>query len=456
MKAKKASQDKQYFLKNTEGFLFTHLFASGSIQDKLVDLLKCDAEIRPVSLSIELLSGIRDHGKSIVYINRFPDKFPGKTITLFPLKETRSAAKKSSLKYDELLIRLFEPVGSNISHVLSVEQSGFNAEIKTVDLKNFPVENDHLTPCIKYHLIIEDKDPIIVSQYMNERLLDSLSVSFLGKELVGNILANKNSVIEFIRDINKRFQLSLISSIESAESSKISISGTGDIQTDPAKLNLEELRLAPDTSIRILLDTCTRKQMPVKTFVFAVKGMSEELRAKFMSNMSRNRRNEVRDGMRIWEPEASEIMQAQKELAWVIIELGEKHEIKISKRLQRQLEAIIRGIDNALAARAEKYIESDQFGSSISEINNVILQLLIRRVPRKVLIPALSVLKDNTSRKISYNMTEYSWEILKEDIKHWDRGIEDKKEKITSAAAAQQAVVRTAGLIKREFARSAF
>ena len=114
------------------------------------------------------------------------------------------------------------------------------------------------------------------------------------------------------------------------------------------------------------------------------------------------------------------------------------------------------GGDAALAERAEKYIQSNQFGNSITEINNIILQLLIRKVPRKILVPALSVIQENTSRKISFNMTDFSWELLLEDIKHWDRKTPDEKEKLTSAAAAQQIMVRTAEKIKRDFRRSAF
>ncbi|MCH7782905.1 hypothetical protein IID62_07530 [candidate division KSB1 bacterium] len=154
--------------------------------------------------------------------------------------------------------------------------------------------------------------------------------------------------------------------------------------------------------------------------------------------------------------ELKEILQEQRELAWIIIDLTESGGIKVNKRFQGQLEAIIRSMDAALRKSAEDFIKSNTFTESIKAVNDILLQVLIRRVPRKVLIHSLAYQNDMINKKIGENMTPYSLQLLNEDITQWLKNTKDETEKLTACAAAQRTVMRTAVKIKKEFSRAAF
>ncbi len=146
-------------------------------------------------------------------------------------------------------------------------------------------------------------------------------------------------------------------------------------------------------------------------------------------------------------------MEAQRDFAWVLIELINKSEITINKRLKKRLTTIVNTIDAMLRKRAEEYVRSNQFGESIATVNYVLLQLLLRRVPRKLLIPALSMVREETFKKIERNMTPVSLELLQEDVEYWNRAVQDETEKITATASAQKTMIRTAIKLKKEFSR---
>ena len=113
-------------------------------------------------------------------------------------------------------------------------------------------------------------------------------------------------------------------------------------------------------------------------------------------------------------------------------------------------------MDAALRKSAEEFIKSNTFTESINAVNNILLQVLLRRVPRKILISSLAYQSDVTSKKIGENMTPFSLQLLNEDIAQWKKDTEDEAEKLTTCAAAQRIVMRTAVKIKKEFSQAVF
>ncbi len=456
-KSNKIPAEKEYFIKNPEGLLFTHLFASGGIQDKLNEILKTEVSFKPISLSMQPYHSINDKGKSVVMLSEFSEKIKGKALMLVPIKKVKKTAKKSSMDYKEFLVSSFEPVKYNFERLFKVSPEGCNISCIFAELSNYTNYGEYWCPVIKYNFDCgDDKLDFIAEQYISPGLLTSIYLYYLQEDLPEETKKSKERQLEALKELNKKFQAALVYEIDNFEESKIIIGGDGEALTDPAKLNLEELRLAPDFTIRLILEEITRRGIPAKTIVFAVQGMSEDLRAKILSNMSKNRRTEIRDGLRIWEGTGDEILLAQKEFAWIIVEMGEKSAIQVSRRLQKQLEAIIKEIDRELALRARSYLESGKFDSVIGSLNDVIFQILIRRVPRKVLVSAMTLLSAKLGRILDRNMTEAGMTMLLEDIEHWKSTIEDENDKITITAASKQAVEKKADLIIKEFRRSAF
>lgn len=447
---------KEYFLKNPDGFLFTHLFASGSIQNQLTSLVKQDAELIPLSLQLAPVSRLKSFGKRVVVIMMFPVGFPGTNITLAPLSPVKILASKAQLEYKDFLPRLYEPVASNLSQLIQRSKAEVKINCKYADMSAFPAAKDKYCLWIKYHLNAPGLVKFFMIQCITNELLSSLSRHFLKKEVTSDVSADTEKLLTYIRALNKRYQERLVDTISTSGIGKVGLGGGLPVKGKPISLNLEEFRLSDDRTFRAVLEELSRRRFPLKALVFALSGMSEELRERFLRNMSRNRRAEISEGFSIWEGTKNEALQAQRDLAWVIIDLVEVCKIKVHRRLQSHLEAIIRQLDIALKNRALEYIKSNRFGSSVAAINDILLQVLFRRVPRKVLVPALSVLRDETYKKICANMTSYAIQLLNDDIEHWQQSAEDETEKLTSTVAAQQSIIRTAIKLKGEFAKSAF
>ncbi|KPK96166.1 hypothetical protein AMJ80_01550 [bacterium SM23_31] len=386
----------------------------------------------------------------------FPVGFPGTNITLAPLPPVKKLASKAQLEYKEFFQQLYEPVSTNLSQLIQKTKAEAKISCKYVDMSTFPATENRHCLWIKYCLDAPGLIKFFMIQCITNELLSSLYRHFLKKEITSDFFSKPEKLLNYVRALNKRYQERLVDTITTSGIGKVGLGSNIPTKGRPVYLNLEELRLSDDRTIRAVLEELSRRRFPLKSLVFALTGMSEELRERFLNNMSRNRRVEVNEGFSFWEGTNNEVLQAHRDLAWAIIDMAEEGKIKVHKRLQSQLEAIMRAMDTALRYTALKYIKSNRFGTSISAINDILLQVLFRRVPRKVLIPALSELKDETYKKICANMTSHAVRLLNDDIEHWQRNARDETEKLTSTAAAQQAIIKTAVKLKSEFVRSAF
>ena len=448
---------KEYFLKSPEGFLFTHLFASNAIQERLNEELKDDVSLTPVSFQFASSNRIKNKAKYVTAIVRFPEEFPGTAVTYFPENYLRKTVKKPGGGYGEIVKRIYEPVGLNLSQIFDVKNGKVEIDSDVEMIKKFFPENEKKFLWIKYHIEIPGKTGFFALQCISYELLSTLSHYYLKKDLDSKISSSVDLFLSFVRSINKKFQERLIHAIASDEDHPgIALRDTKPGAGASVGINLEELRLVDDRALRAILDEISRRRLPPKSVVYALSGMSEELRGRFLQNMSRNRRSEIREGLSLWEGTPEEILQEQRELAWIIIDLTESGGIKVNKRFQGQLEAIIRSMDAALRKSAEDFIKSNTFTESIKAVNDILLQVLIRRVPRKVLIHSLAYQNDMISKKIGENMTPFSLQLLNEDITQWLKNTKDETEKLTACAAAQRTVMRTAVKIKKEFSRAAF
>jgi len=461
MKAKKnakpaaAPPEKVYFLKNPDGFLFSHIFASGKIRERLRELTGRDSDILPVSLMIAPLAHINTLGICVLITLKLPAEFPGAAFTVAPVAPAKKAAESAGLDAAGFFQRLFEPVGGNIAQLIQKPLSGVSLTCKNIKTGDVSLERAGYALWITYHIDVPGVCEFFLQQAVNRVFLASLCTHFLDQKISWKTLTDPPQILQLVRDVNYRFQEHLIRTVIATSDRSVELPGDHAPGGAPYSLNLEELRLVPDRTIRALLEEVSRKRMRLKTLVFALSGLSEELRDRFIHNMSRNRRSEVKEGFTLWEGTRDEIIEAQRELAWILIGLAERGAIAVSQRLHRQLKELMRRMDEALARNAAEYIRSDTFGSAMRALNAVLLQVLIRRVSRRLLIQALSCITDSTRAVFFDNMTASAQELIRQDIEHWMRGV-DECRKVIAAAAAQHAVIRQAAKLKKEFARSPF
>lgn len=455
---KNNSKSKEYFIKNSEGFLFTHLFASGSIQDNISNILGNDAEFKPISLKIEKEESIKDKGKKVVLLTKFKNLPHGRSVTIFPLKELKKISKKINKDSKDLLIEIFQAIKSGLELVFKDKCTEIENVAKLVDLNSFPVKDDIYVPVINYSLS-SSQITIIVEQYISTGLLLELcklySIDPMNYDFEEGF-RSEEKILDLFRDINKSFQKRLVENIGSSVEYKIELTDDSEQSNNDFALNLEELRLAPSQTIRILNDELTRRNFPVRSFAKALTGLSDDLKTKFFDNMSKNRKADLKDRIRGMEISKDEIITAQKELAWALIELTEQNKLKLSVRFTKQLKKIIEAFDKILFERAKLFLKSGKFNNGIVNVNDVIIQLIIRKSGRKVLIPAISKAENESKVKIKNNMTPGSWDILMEDIGHWESKVEDENDIITEAAAAQNLLLDISALTKKEFKSTAF
>lgn len=445
---------KEYFLKNPEGFLFTHLFASNSINENLKAIVKEECTITPVSLQFAPARQLHTLSTAAVSVIRFPDEFPGTAVTLFPLSTLKSAAKKIGFDYRKMVKDVYEPVKTTFGRLFEAGEINVVISDDAKEITRSIPESEELCLWTKYYFYLKENIDFFAVQYISNELLGTISNRYLNIRLTDEITSETEKFLSFVRTLNKEFQSRMIESISSAKEGSISLGQEMTETGGAVEINLEELRLVDDRAFRALLDEISRRRFSQKSFVFALSGMSEELRARFFQNMSRNRRKELREGMSIWEGTREETLEAQRDLAWIIIELTESGGIKLNKRLQSQMESIIKIMDEALQKKASQYIQSNIFGESIEAINDILFQILLRRVSRKLLVSSLGCSNDTIDQKIASNMTPVGARLLNEDIDHWKRTVKNDAEKITSCAAAQREMLRSAIQVKKEFKRS--
>ncbi|GAH31565.1 unnamed protein product, partial [marine sediment metagenome] len=124
-------------------------------------------------------------------------------------------------------------------------------------------------------------------------LFSSLTKHFTGVETSREEMNDHEKLITAVRKLNQAYQEKLL--LVSSQSSSIAIeAGTGNAE----ELNFEELRFVPDRTIVILIEELSRRKYPEKRLAIAFSGMSGGLRERFYSNMSRNRKRDIRDRIR--------------------------------------------------------------------------------------------------------------------------------------------------------------
>ncbi len=288
---------------------------------------------------------------------------------------------KTGITFEELLHTICESIAPNLSKLIDTSIPPLSISSKYADTSKYPVSEPENCLWIKNHWEIADGGNFISLQCISHTLLSSFCTAMLGEELSEHV-DDPESLLGLIRKLNKRFQEWLFSSISLETSGTVALESEKKTDEKPVKLNLEELRIVDDRTIRAIIEEATRNQLPFKTFVVSISVMSDELRKRFLYNMSKNRRADVRDELKRIDQSSEDAMEAQRDFAWVLIELVNKSEITIDKRLKKRLTAIVNAMDATLRKRAEEYIKSNQFGESIAAVNYVLLQLLLRRVPK--------------------------------------------------------------------------
>jgi len=445
-------RDKVFFIKNPDGFFCTHLFAATPVIERFRELTGGETAVTPVSLKIapaDYASSLKHHLPVMLV---FPKEFPGSTRIFYPAKQVKAVAGGKVKDFAGFIERLYEPVTACLARLTGAETGKVIVSAGLSEADTARKDSSGLAIWIKYHVEISGKAEFFVQQAVFGSLFASLRDHFLGEKGGSAGYTDPELMLDHLRAVNRHFQERLFSEIESSPGGAVSLDGAGG---DHA-VNLEELRIVPDRTIRAIIEETVRKRWPVKSFVYALEGMSDELRGRFLQNLSRNHRKEVRGGMRLWEAGKDEQTQAMRDLAWIIVGMLEKGDFTLDKRIRSRLEKMIRDMDEALARSSLEYIESGTFGASMKPLNDVVFQILIRRVGRKVLIQAFSFADETIIEKMNRNVTPFARTLLEEDIEHWRRKTPEKNERLTSAAAAQRAVIRRAIQLKRELSRMPF
>ena len=445
---------KEYFIKNPEGFLFTHLFASGTVLERFSELAGGEASITAQAIHCAPTTYVKAFKNHTAIIIEFPPEFPGAAIMIIPTHPLTALTKHTGTAPVEFLSRLFEPVSNNLS---LLTQKSYPPVVIHKALPDAVQYSDSDTLClwIKYLFSAGGIADVVFVQCIMPELFQSVHKEFGGGDSPLRAV-NSDEFIEIVRQVNKKFQERLFETITTSETGKIDLKSGAVPGEAVSEISLEELLLADDRTIRVILDETSRRRMPVKTFVFALQGMSDTLRERFLHNMSHNRRAEVREELSLWKSTREEQLQAQRELAFIILDVADSGGITLNPLIRRHFEQVIASLDAALIKSAQNYLQSGHFDNAVVSLNDVLLQLLLRRVQRQVFVAALSEAHKQVHFKIRANMTPFSHQLLLEDIEHHRKAVSTESERFGQAASAQQEIIRTAEKLKKELMQMAF
>ena len=264
-------------------------------------------------------------------------------------------------------------------------------------------------------------------------------VSKLEKHFIGKKSADKG-LLDRILILDKYFALFVKKkNINKKEILKSKLSDKHSFKTDYIEFN--ELFYLKDAEIRILLEELINRRFSDRDLVLALSSSSDELREKFLKNMSKNRRRELAQEFYILEGKTDEKLRVQKEVLYVLVDMINKKTLHFEKEIEEKLLKLSAKLKKEASEEAEKYLNSGEFYALVSKLNNRQIQLLMRRVNRKTLILGLLGGDTEIKRHFVVNMNDEMLSMVKEDVNFWKKQIPELEELWIYSADAQKVMV---------------
>jgi len=423
---------KVYKISSSKSFIFNQIFLSSSFEN-FVNSLNKDVEFENLFLKTSSLKELNNLEKGFLGKIRFKGKFNGVLLIHLPKKFLKKIdVRKREKAYD--FTSNFLDSAAGMLNVLDDEFTDWEIVRFAKFKPNKNLQNNYRLLKIEFPLS-KDSSEYKFSVFLTVAFIRRLEKYFTGdspskKVLIKRIIDIDREFIKHVREIKSRRKEILNKKFSDKHSFKTEYVEFNDL----VKLN--------DNEIRILLEELTNRRLSDRDLVLALSSSSDELRAKFLKNMSKNRKKELSEGFFLFDGNEDEKLRVQKEVLYILVEMIKSERLHFRKEIEDKLLKLSEKLKREAVSDAMSYLKSGEFYELIKKLKNRQIQLLIRRVNRKILILSLLGGNRDIRKKFIINMNNELHKIVKEDVEYWKREISDEDELKIHIADAQKVMVK--------------
>lgn len=431
---------KKHTVRNPKSFIFNQIFLSGATKE-IIHALEKNTKFENPVLKVFPSKMFNKLDKGYIAKAKFHGTIQSTILVYYP----KSFLKRYNIRKQKAAYDFTSVFTENTSKVFNILFDNFT-DWEITEFAKFKQKN-RMT---RSKILLKVEFPVLnkriksyFSIFLTRAFISKLETRFIGKKssakgLLDRILTLDEYFTEFVKKKN----------LNKKEILKSKLSDKHSFTTDFIEFN--ELIKLKDAEIRILLEELINRRFSDRDLVLALSSSSDELRKKFLQNMSKNRRKELAQEFYILEGKTDEKLRVQREVLYVLVDMINKKRLHFEKEIAEKLLQLSAKLKKEASREAEKYLNSGEFFSLISNLNNRQIQLLIRRVNRKTLI--LGLLGGNTEIKRHFvvNMNDEMLSMVKEDVNYWKKQIPEPEEMWIYSADAQKAMVQKGKIIIEE------
>ncbi|MFC1726484.1 FliG C-terminal domain-containing protein [candidate division KSB1 bacterium] len=422
---------KIYKVKNPKTFIFSQIFFPNPVKNIINSLKRNTGFGNPVLRP----SGIRSFAKlEKGYIGKV--KIRGKIGSIILIYFPKDMLKQYNLKRKKGINDFVSAYFDNTVKIFSMLFDSFT-DYQILKLDKFK-QKEKIT---KYVTFLRMDFPL-TNRKINNHFSIYMPVQFIKKmeKYFIKEVSSSNDIVDRAVELDEHIR----EYIKARKQTKKDILKTKFSEKESFKtefIEFNELVLLSDPEIRILLEELINRRFTDRELVLALSSSSDELRTKFLKNMSRNRRKELSENFFLIEGQKEEKLRVQKEVLYILVDMINKNRIKFKKEIEEKLVKLSAKLKKEAAAEAISFLESGTLRGMVEKLNNRQMQLLVRRVGRKSLILGLIGGDNDIKRKFVVNMNDEMLVMVKEDVNYWKKQIPDIEELRIFAASAQKEIV---------------
>jgi len=161
------------------------------------------------------------------------------------------------------------------------------------------------------------------------------------------------------------------------------------------------------------------KNKGIEKLALAFSDSSNDLKDKICNNLSKNASRQFIETLKTNLESPVEMTMVKRDCLNTLFNLYSKKRISLPVNLKRLYTLLKRKEDKRISIETELILKSHLFDKIIGELNNIQIQLLLRKTDRRVITRVIHNINEEVQNKIFQNMSKNSREIILQDYHYW-------------------------------------